>query len=793
MPLAVAVTVTLLLPNSIHAQGRPTIGTVLETDGEIITARVEETVFSESHPSRVLVRFRAGVRDFLSGSGSPQSFAHSPNLFLISTPASLSVDETLNRYRASSNVIYAEPDYAVGISDSVPADPLWTYQWNMETIGAPAAWDIQTDASNIVMAIVDTGIDYDHPDLASNLWSDGISNGFTCINGPCVAGGIDDQGHGTHVAGVIGAGANNGVGVTGLNWNIQLMAFKFLDSRGSGYISDAVHAFDKIAELKAANINIRVTNNSWGGGGYSQALKEAMAAVEVAGVVNVVAAGNSGRNMDIEPSYPAAYDNRGIVSVAATDDADNGAGFTNYGLVSVDVAAPGVSVISTVPPGSCYLCDPGGYRFLSGTSMATPHVAGVMAAMISRNPSLTPEESRDVLLDPGSYDAMTEARAQSTSSGGRLNFYRSITSPRFANPRPLNQFPTITAGSDVFVAPNSTVTLEASALDADAGDVAGLRMSWSRGMDTTTTWLFGSMLGSLFPTPNQNVLSFTAPIVARTATYSYGVSVADNRGGGASTYQNVTIGPGVAQAGPPTGRLTLSSTSAPVGSTITFSFPVVDPDGQTTAWDLWAAGKGSSRGACCYTGTSATMKFTNSGVYRISTQAIDHTLELGERQTTVLTIGDATGTPPLARTALDVDEGPVPLTVNIDMSASSDVDGSIQYYFVGCGNDGSITGTRSPTRQCMYETPGTYWLMLKVSDNDGNTDLMSAYVVATPATGDEPPPPEPPVPTAPLAPASLTATAGDGSVTIQWTASNGAESYSVKRSLSAAGPCTSSE
>ena len=173
----------------------------------------------------------------------------------------------------------------------------------------------------------------------------------------------------------------------------------------SVYGSDAVAGFNLLRSMKLAVTNIRVTNNSCGGGGYSQALKDAMAALEVTpgapGTLNVCAAGNSGVNADFTPMYPAAYDNRGIVSVLASDANDLGASFTNYGLASVDLAAPGVNTYSTEAMGTCSLCDPSGYRTLSGTSMASPHVAGVAAAMLSAHPSLTAAQARDAMAGFG--------------------------------------------------------------------------------------------------------------------------------------------------------------------------------------------------------------------------------------------------------------------------------------------------------------------------------------------------------------------------------------------------------
>src|SRR5262249_49373153 len=159
---------------------------------------------------------------------------------------------------------YAEPDFEVEAVDTLPTDPLWSQQWDMAKIQAPAAWTIHNNASDVVVAVVDTGIDYTHLDLKTNAWTDPGTggHGFTCI-GSCVNGGFDDNGHGTHVAGTIGAAANNGNGIAGINWSVKLLPIKFLDLNGSGFISDAVLAFNKIAQLKSS-VNIRVVNNSWG-------------------------------------------------------------------------------------------------------------------------------------------------------------------------------------------------------------------------------------------------------------------------------------------------------------------------------------------------------------------------------------------------------------------------------------------------------------------------------------------------------------------------------------------------
>ena len=691
-------------------------------------------------PSHILVEFASGApRGFLPGSGPVRTFPGNADLFRVENPPGLSVADAVQRYRGNPNVRFAEPDFIVQ-AVATPSDPLWSQQWDMTKIAAPAAWDTQNDASDVIVAVVDTGIDYTHQDLQGNLWTSGTSHGFTCMNGSCVPGGADDFGHGTHVAGTIGAVANNGKGIAGLNWRVQLLSIKFLDANGSGLISDAVLGFQQILALKAS-YNIRVTNNSWGGGGFSQALKDAMAAVEAAGIVNVCAAGNSAQNADVSPMYPGAYDNRGIISVLASDASDAGAYFTNFGLASVDIAAPGVSTLSTVPTGTCTLCDVSGYKLLSGTSMATPHVAGVMAALLHQRPGLTAYQARDVILDPASYDTLADAKAKSTSTGGRLNFAKALANQ--LTPSPLNTFPTLTMGPDATAGPGGAVSLTATASDADAGDAAGLRLAWNKSVSTGTQWLFGWMLNSVFPNPSGPSVSFAAPSLARVATVPYYAAVADNRGGGASGGNFVTVMPAVDGGLPPTGTVSVSNAAPGVGDTITVNFPANDPDGiATTPWDLWIGGPGGASGTCCFTGSAASVKFNSAGVYRVGAQAIDPQLNLSTRSSAVVKVGGATGEPPLAAASLDKLSGPVPLTVNIDMSGSTDADGTVQWYYFICNGGGFTAGSQSSKGSCTYTTPGAYWIMLEIQDNNGNVDLISAYVVATPAAGggDQTPP-----------------------------------------------------
>ena len=678
------------------------------------------------HPSRVLVRFRAGASpDLLAGSASARSFAGDPNLFLVQNPPGLSVADALGRYRASPNVLYAEPDYVV-TTNVIPTDPQWNQQWDMTKISAPSAWNIQTDSSSVVVAIIDTGIDFTHPDLRANLWvnADG-SHGFTCMGGKCVSGGSDDFGHGTHVAGTIGAAAGNGIGMAGLNWRAQLMSVKFLDANGSGSISDAVVAFDRVTALKQQGVNVRLTNNSWGSGGFSQALEDAMARAEAAGILHVCAAGNSNQNADALPMYPAASDSRGIISVLASDQNDKGGTFTNYGLARVDISAPGVATFSTVPKGACKLCDASGYKFLSGTSMAAPHVAGVLAALFEQNPALTVTQARDIVLDRASYDTLTDAKARSSSTGGRLNFAKALANPLVVAPA-LNNFPVVNPGADVVAAAGTQVSLAASAGDADDDP---LRMAWNN-MGTQSAWLFSWMLRSILPSTGGSSLSFIAPSVGRTTTVPYAVSVADGRGGSSQSLKYVTIAAAPNSAVAPTGALTLSPTDIPVGGTVTVSFPTTGQG--SVGWDMWAATKYVVSGSCCFTNASTAVTFNSAGVYRIATQAIDQALNLSARQSAVVRVGGATGEPPIAAATFSTLNGRAPLTVNFDLSASVDPDGGrLSTFLHGC-EEGSLVRSRKPQGSCTFTTPGVHWFKLLVQDAAGFVDQISAYAVVTP-------------------------------------------------------------
>ncbi len=332
-----------------------------------------------------------------------------------------------------------EPDYEYTLS-AVPNDPQFSGLWGMAAIDAPAAWDVSVGTQDVVVAIIDTGIDYTHPDLMGNLWvnpgeiaANGIDddgNGYIDdvygINAAAHSGNpYDDNGHGTHVAGTIGASGNDGFGVVGVNWNVRIMPLKFLTASGSGTLSGAMEAIDYMVAMKNRGVNIRLSNNSWGGGGYSQALNNAIARARDAGILFIAAAGNESNDNDAHASYPAGYDLSNVVSVAAVDQNFNLAYFSNFGAQTVDIAAPGVSILSTVPGG--------GFAKLSGTSMATPHVTGALALLLASEPGITNEAAVARL-----YDAAVPVASLSgvVRTGRLLNVGRMVTNQTAPMPAP---------------------------------------------------------------------------------------------------------------------------------------------------------------------------------------------------------------------------------------------------------------------------------------------------------------------------------------------------------------------
>ena len=417
-------------------------------------------------------------------------FKHSGILYL-ALPESEDTMGVINSLRGQAGVLLASPDYRVH-AHVLPNDTRFGELWGLHNtgqaggsigndIGMDEVWDQFTDSSSVVVGVVDSGIDYDHPDLAANVWVnageipgngvDDDNNGYVDdVHGYDFENNDgdpwDDDGHGTHVSGTIGAVGNNGIGVAGINWQIQIMALKFLDETGNGLISNGIEAIEYGIDNGAD-----ILNNSWGTPFPVSGLTSAVGATDAAGLVFVASAGNDSDNTDtgFRSNYPSAYSTPNIISVAAIDRFDQLADFSNYGEVTVDLGAPGVDVLSTVP--TWYFSGSNDYGYGSGTSMASPHVAGAAALLWAAFPELTHREVIDLIylgVVPKDYlNGMV-------STGGTLNLANSYDIGMNGLP---NTPPVANAGADQNKEVGDLVTLNGSAFDAD-GD-SPLFFSWS--------------------------------------------------------------------------------------------------------------------------------------------------------------------------------------------------------------------------------------------------------------------------------------------------------------------------
>lgn len=307
----------------------------------------------------------------------------------------------------------------------VPNDTQYAALYGMTRISAPSAWDISTGSTNVMVAVVDTGIDYNHPDLVDNIATNskeipnnGVDDdgngyiddyyGYDFSNNDSNP--IDDHYHGTHCAGTVGAKGNNGRGVAGVAWTVKLLPVKVLNSSGSG-TSASVAAGITYAVRRGA----KVVSLSLGSSSYSSTIENAIITARNAGVLVVAAAGNDSQNTDVYPNYPSALTQDNILAVAASTSSDSFAYFSNYGATSVDLAAPGDSILSTYISGQ--------YAYASGTSMATPHVAGMAALLLAVNPNLSYSSIRSILI--GTVDPIP-SMAGKLVSGGRANLYKAV-------------------------------------------------------------------------------------------------------------------------------------------------------------------------------------------------------------------------------------------------------------------------------------------------------------------------------------------------------------------------------
>jgi len=491
-------------------------------------------------PGEALVKFRSGTgkadRDTArSGLGAQKLREFKSHAEHWKLPPGLSTEAAIARLRRNPHVEYAEPNYILHATLS-PNDQSYSLLWGLSNhgqtggltgadISAEAAWSISTGDRAVLVGVVDSGVDYTHPDLAANIWTnpgeipgngiDDDHNGFVDDvhgwdffnndNNP-----MDDYGHGTHVAGTIGAVGNNSIGIVGVDWQVSIVPLKFLNSSGHGSTSSAVAAIEY-----ATSLGVDVLNNSWGSYDFSQTLMDAIRAAGDSEVVFVAAAGNEGVSNDIVPFYPASYSLPNVISVAATTNYDNKAGFSNYGPSTVDIGAPGVDIFSTLPGGL--------YGPLSGTSMAAPHVSGVAALIRSLSPDIPAFQVKQKILDGATRIG---GLAGLVRSGARLNALLPIAARDDVPPGPIGDLRVVESNSNSIV-----LTWTATGDDGTVGTALTYEVRYANFPINASNFLSASIAaGPPVPAPSGSVETMEVKGLMASTFYYFAVRARDEWG-----------------------------------------------------------------------------------------------------------------------------------------------------------------------------------------------------------------------------------------------------------------------
>ncbi len=662
----------------------------------------------------------------------------------------MSAKEAIERLKSHQAIEYVEPDYRVSIA-ATPNDPRFEDLWGLNNEGqtggtadadidAPEAWSISTGSRDVVVGVIDTGVDYSHPDLASNAWvnsgeiaGDGIDNdgnGYIDdvhgINAITDAGDpMDDQGHGTHVSGTIGASGNNGVGVVGVNHDVSIVGCKFLAADGTGSTSGAIKCIDYMVGLKNAGVNLRVLNNSWGGGGFSQALADAITASEQADILFVAAAGNDAVDNDQNPHYPSNYENDNVLSIASTDSRDNMSSFSQWGLTSVDMGAPGSGILSTVPGNS--------YATYSGTSMATPHVAGAAALVLSVNPDLTTLELKELLMSSGDANAALNGK---TVAGTRLNVNQALID---ADPTPGFKLSVSPVSQQATVGDTVTYTFTIGSIAQWDGDVslalaadladASLSATTARPGDevvltvaTNSETQWGNYDFTVTATTDEQVKEQTVSLMLQPAglndfTYTSDESVAipDNSPEGASSVITVAD------------DLTIFGTTADVDISHTWSgdlvLTLISAQGNEVTLQ---SNEGGSQDDIVKVFTSSAFNgevATGDWTLHVEDTAGSDTGTINGWSLTFSAIGEVSPQPP--RAGFDVDTQGLTATF---VDTSRDANDDISQWSWDFG-DGATSTDANPVHA--YAESGSYEVELTVTDSENNSDTFTQTVVVS--------------------------------------------------------------
>lgn len=507
-------------------------------------------------PSELLVKFKAGVptyvmSDIHRGAGARvlKGFRADPRLHHVSIPKGWDLEKALAYYQTRADVQYAQPNWVYHVATTVASDPNFSAQWAWRNSGqtgglsgadvrATAAWDKARGRFTVVVASIDTGVDYLHPDLRMNIWTNRGEAGSNCYDGidndangypdDCRGWNIvannndprDDNGHGSHTSGTIGALANNLLGVAGANWDVQIMPVKVFDSAGSGYTSWAIEGIDYAVRSGAT-----ILNNSWVAGGADPALLEAIRRADAAHVLFITAAGNAGTSNNSAPTYPCNYGTSlyvlnpptNVICTAATDHTDGRWASSNYGANTVHLGAPGVDILSTEAFGA--------YAYRTGTSQATAHVSGAAALLKGCKPGLSTSTIKQILLDTA---RPVLSLSGITIKGGVVNYQAAVNDSRAAgsggcDAAPANALPVANPGGPYNA--NTRKTIQFNGASSSDSDGQVLLYFWEFGDGTVG-------LGAK-----------STHLYAAGGTYTVRLTVRDNLGGTSSNTTTASIRP----------------------------------------------------------------------------------------------------------------------------------------------------------------------------------------------------------------------------------------------------------
>jgi PKD repeat protein len=639
-------------------------------------------------PTKILVKPKPGVSlarlNLSLGASVLNTFEKIGDLQIIKVPGNVTASALIATYQASGLVQYAEHDFTVKALNS-PNDFYYVQGnlWNLNNTGqnggtpgadihAPAAWDTITSASNVIVAVVDTGVRYTHEDLAQNMWINPVdgSHGTNTVAGNNDPN--DDHGHGTHLSGTIGAVGNNSVGVVGVCWHVQIMACKFLDSTGNGTISDAILCMD-YARAHGA----KVVNASWGSPSFtSQALHDAIASLRDADIIFVAAAGNSALNNDTTGFYPADYrDLDNVVAVAATDRNDQLASFSDYGVTNVDLAAPGTPIYS------CWNGSDSDYEYDDGTSMAAATVSGAMALLRAYYPN---DAHRQIIQQILNGVDKLPGLATNTISGGRLDLAKSLNA---TSPPP----PTLTANFSENPA-SGQVPLVVQFTDSSTGGP----VSWN--------WNFGD--GSTSSTQN--------PSHTFNSAGNFTVTLTVANGTGQTSSKSSVITATNATATPVTANFSANPSSGQAPLTVQFTDQSTGP---VTNWN-WSFGDGATSLV-----QNPSHTYGNTGSFT-ATLTVNGSSGQTSSTSHTITVTNIAVTPVSANFSANPSSGQAPLTVQFTDQSTGPVTGWNWNF-----GDGATSTAQNPSHT--YNNAGSFTATLTVNGSSGQTSSTSRTITVT--------------------------------------------------------------